>query len=1267
MIVSLGAGVLKHLPGQHDQSTHGSRGMGTGVAQSILERVRENGGLSVKMVDGSEPPSGYMVAKGNKDGEVFPAKEFYDPVKGPKILSDYLKSHKADLGSGKYYLGLWHNKKDGNVALDISENIQDKATAISEGKQRNQISIWDVVNLKEIQTGGTGVTKREVGSRGVTEEHFGDDGFGNRGLRTTGLGQVGQAQVTYSGLDLEPIAKHGDPSRPGYAALHPNGGGKGAQGTTSELSDDEIRDVIYGSKTINEMYAKIAKRQGKSMKPSVALLSADEVTHYRGVQFVGRDAQRLLDGKIRRFEHATWGQGIYLASDKGIASNYGTLIGVKLDASAKLVQGETKWASAFDVSYDNPHARTMATTSSSFIDFDRLTARVGSGQMEDFSVSDLLSVYWAGKGYDGLTIHGETALFNGSKLTVNSADVGNAVQKHLPGQHDQSSHGRRGGGHAGWAHFEDTKADNIAVSDVFVKEFGKGTLVVAFEDNDPEFGLDAEGQQRVMKWIEETQASAPIVGEPFTPSAQLMDAAPVNALMAGDARNVMVVVDDAGFSDVPDGAMGYTAVTRHGAMRDTVIHIRQEFLVRAQGDSIARAGLDPSNFMPTARTSLAGKYVITHEWGHAHDMNDEATSAHQLRSVWDMDDGQGNAGGGLSSYGMSDPREAYAEAFTQHFLPPSTTSIASMMGSKRNVATEKYAEWNNWGTVAKGLAPKGTLTYPADMMTVVIYDTFKDAPIIKRDVPYGVHPTPVAKHGDPSRPNYASQHPNSRGGGFARNLTAIRSGRKVTVNPEDVEPMLELMSQGSDQPNLTLLSVKGMEGKTFDTENLGLDRSQMPQVPSQLKAKFIADMEAQGVGMKRSERNPIGLKPIQGEISGRSAGFIMQNEKKDRKVTDAARVLITRDGWILDGHHRWAGSVALELAGHGHSLPVLILDQDLGFAMDTVRKWGEANNVQSLDLGERNKKSDLSKTVVTFAAGVLKHGTPGERGYAQKHPTGGTQREGFRTATASDRERILRDHGYKVPEHWVDVLVPEGEDHLVVKGQDAKHEWHYVYNQEWKDQQASAKFQRTKELHKKMPQLDQALAKDVPKGSEDAMVVAIMRNTGCRVGQESAVQGRLVRDATYGASTLRAKHVKTTPTGSVILDFVGKDKVKQHYVIKDPVLTKAIEKQKKGKSGNDKMFPNSTDSTSVAYLRRVTGLPKVKNHDLRTHKANAVAIFLTKGKRRPATFKDYKKRRFAVGDAVAKQLGNTRAVSLSTYINPVVFEPWMRPEWIGKK
>lgn len=150
--------------------------MGAGVAASILERVKANGGLSVNMVNGSEPTSGYMVAKGTEYGKTVSADDFYDPEKGPKILADYMKDNKADLGTGKNYLGLWHNTEDGKVYLDVSQNILSRTEAISAGQSRDQISIWDVANFAEVQTGGTGVTKQEVRSRGNPGEHLNNDG-----------------------------------------------------------------------------------------------------------------------------------------------------------------------------------------------------------------------------------------------------------------------------------------------------------------------------------------------------------------------------------------------------------------------------------------------------------------------------------------------------------------------------------------------------------------------------------------------------------------------------------------------------------------------------------------------------------------------------------------------------------------------------------------------------------------------------------------------------------------------------------------------------------------------------------------------------------------------------------------------------------------------------------------------------------------------------------------------------------------------------------
>jgi hypothetical protein len=199
--------VAKH--GEGDQKPHGSwaTGLSPSVAAEIQRFTREWGGLSISMVDGHLPTKGYMVAKPPEFSHVVDEADFFDPIKGPKILSAYMIKNRADLGKGsKNYLGTWLN--GGKIYLDVSQNIMSKSEATKLGADRNQKKIWDVVNQVEIDTGGTGEVEKGNQSGG-TARHFRDDGSGNRSIRPENLGEVSKAyRVIKFAAGLTPTFKH---------------------------------------------------------------------------------------------------------------------------------------------------------------------------------------------------------------------------------------------------------------------------------------------------------------------------------------------------------------------------------------------------------------------------------------------------------------------------------------------------------------------------------------------------------------------------------------------------------------------------------------------------------------------------------------------------------------------------------------------------------------------------------------------------------------------------------------------------------------------------------------------------------------------------------------------------------------------------------------------------------------------------------------------------------------------------------------------------
>jgi hypothetical protein len=172
--------------------------------ESIIEKVAANEGLSVRMLTGKEPVGGYMVAR-KEFSSIVPASDFFEKSTGVNILESYFNSKKEQLG-GKNYLGVWHDKKNNEVVLDVVDNILKQDEAVRTGVERNQQSIWDVKNQTEIPTGGTGGREETAGVRGIntaTQAVSRNVPAGNQGVLGTGVGTSSATAQTVVGAERQ--------------------------------------------------------------------------------------------------------------------------------------------------------------------------------------------------------------------------------------------------------------------------------------------------------------------------------------------------------------------------------------------------------------------------------------------------------------------------------------------------------------------------------------------------------------------------------------------------------------------------------------------------------------------------------------------------------------------------------------------------------------------------------------------------------------------------------------------------------------------------------------------------------------------------------------------------------------------------------------------------------------------------------------------------------------------------------------------------------
>jgi hypothetical protein len=150
----------------------------------------------------------------------------------------------------------------------------------------------------------------------------------------------------------------------------------------------------------------------------------------------------------------------------------------------------------------------------------------------------------------------------------------------------------------------------------------------------------------------------------------------------------------------------------------------------------------------------------------------------------------------------------------------------------------------------------------------------------------------------------------------------------------------------------------------FGDDGMGIARKDMPQIPGKERGRFLAEIEqSEGITATAEEVDPTTLKPIQKEISAARSGAIYNKFREEGGIPPKERILISSDGFVVDGHHTWGASVGLAFDTPGTTLPVYRLSVTAEEALSVSREWSTANGFEAQAIDAPAKKSLAWQTI----------------------------------------------------------------------------------------------------------------------------------------------------------------------------------------------------------------------------------------------------------------------------------------------------------------
>ena len=272
-----------------------------------------------------------------------------------------------------------------------------------------------------------------------------------------------------------------------------------------------------------------------------------------------------------------------------------------------------------------------------------------------------------------------------------------------------------------------------------------------------------------------------------------------------------------------------------------------------------------------------------------------------------------------------------------------------------------------------------------------------------------------------------------------------------------------------------------------------------------------------------------------------------------------------------------------------------------------------------------------------------------------------------------DEKVLQRARSLVLPPAWNDVWIStDARAHLQATGRDAAGRKQYRYHAMWRAERDATKYHRLLAFAAALPAIRGRARRDLMgpaccRPRVLATVVELLARTYIRIGNEEYARKHQSR----GLTTLQDRHVRINGR-RLRFAFRGKSGVFQSIEIEEPRLAKAVREcqdlpgQTLFQYRDDRRRVRSLSSSDINnYLREISG-GEFTAKDFRTW-AGTLAAAEALDQLEPPQSKTAANRAIVTAiDEVAALLGNTRAVSRSSYIHPGVIDSFREGVTLGR-